>query len=208
MRRVWRIVLGTIAIATLPAVASSADGQSARVAPCSRTAVAITTYMANVAAGSVDELYWIRNVSDQRCSLRGFVHVVYIGTYSPRPVMKAHRLVIVERDSYGTGGVYGGLHHGLAVPMVVLPPRTGVASFWISGTDEQFHQANGRASRCIMSFTMRVWLPGATAALTAVPQRAGTFFWCGSITIMPILAGRSGSDPAHPLSYFFGNPSP
>jgi hypothetical protein len=55
---------------------------------------------------------------------------------------------------------------------------------------------------------MRVWLPGATAALTAVPQRAGTFFWCGSITIMPILAGRSGSDPAHPLSYFFGNPSP
>jgi len=208
MRRVWIIVLSTFVFATIPVVDSPANGESASVALCSPTAVVTTTYMANVAAGSVNELYWIRNVSAQSCSLRGFVRVAYIGTYSPRPVMKSHRLVIAESDSYGTGGVYGGLKHGLAVPTVVLSPHTGVASFWISGTDEQFHQANGRPARCITSFKMRVWFPGATAPVSAVPQRAGTFFWCGSITILPILAGRSGSDPARPLSYFFGTPTP
>lgn len=186
----------------MPAFAPAVAADSTNVSPCSATAVAITEYNINVATGKVQELFWIRNVSAQSCSLRGFVRVTYIGNYSPRPTaMKSHDLVVGESDSYRPwGGERGGLQHGLAVPTVVLAPRVGTASFWISGTDGTFHQPNGRMSRCTMSYEMRVRLPGASAAVTVVPMHAANFDWCGPVGLTPMLAGRSGSDPALPLS--------
>jgi hypothetical protein len=161
----------------------------------------ITEYNVNVATGKVQELYWIKNVSAQSCSLRGFVRVTYVGNYSPRPAaMKPHDLTVGVSDSYGPwGGESGGLRHGLAVPTVVLSPA-GMASFWISGTDGSFHQSNGRMSRCTMSYKMQLQLPGESSAVTVVPMRAANFGWCGSIDLTPILAGRSGAEPALPLS--------
>jgi hypothetical protein len=210
MRRIAQfLALGTILVATMPAASPSASAVSADVGPCAPSSVVITEYNVNVAAGSVEELDWIKNVSDQSCTLRRFVRVTYIGTYSPRPhVMKPHQLVVGETDFYEPGGgVMGGLKRGLAVPTVILSPRTGLASFWIAGTDESYHQLNGRMSRCIMSYKMLVWLPGATRPVTALPERAGNFDWCGPLRITPILTGRSGSDPAQPLSKIFGTPS-
>jgi hypothetical protein len=58
-----------------------------------------------------------------------------------------------------------------------------------------------------MSFKMLVLLPVATSPVTVVPERVGVFFWCGGVSVTPILSGRSGSDPPKSLSYFFGAPS-
>jgi len=114
--------------------------------------------------------------------------------------MKPHPLVVGESDSYAPwGGERGGLQHGLAVPTVVLAPRVGVASFWISATDSSFHQPNGRMSRCAQSYKMRLQLPGESSAATVVPMHAANFDTCGPIGLTPILAGRSGAEPALPL---------
>jgi hypothetical protein len=203
MHRVARILaLAVIAVATIPALTPPAAAVSADVRPCATSSVVITEYNVNVATGKVQELFWIRNVSQESCSLRGFVRVTYIGTYSPRPNgMESHLLVVGESHSIDPwGGEPGGLQHGLAVPTVVLAPRVGVASFWISGTDGSFHQPNGRMSRCTMSNKMQVRLPGEGSAVTVIPMHAANFDWCGSVGLTPILAGRSGSDPALPLS--------
>jgi hypothetical protein len=45
-----------------------------------------------------------------------------------------------------------------------------------------------------------VQLPGESSAVTVLPMRAANFDWCGPVGLTPILAGRSGSDPALPLS--------
>jgi hypothetical protein len=203
MRRVGQMIaLGVIVVATMPVFASSANSETATVSSCAANAVVITEYNINVATSKYQELFWIRNDSARSCSLRGFVRVTYIGNYSPRPtVMKIHPLVVGEVDSYTPwGGERGGLAHGLAVPTVVLSPRVGVASFWITGVDGSFHRPNGRMSRCTMSYEMRVHLPGESSDVTAVPMHAANFDTCGPVELTPILAGRSGSDPALPLS--------
>ena len=187
--------------------AGASPASSSTMAPlCDPASVHITDYKSNVATGHVDQLFWIRNVSDERCSLRGYVWVVYVGTYGINySVNEEHVLIVNEEYAYGREiPELGGLKKGLALPTVTLSARGGMASFWIHGTDEQFQQVNGRPSRCVTSYKMLAWLPGATTALTVVPQRAGVFFWCGGIQVNPVLAGRSGSDPAKPLSYYFG----
>jgi hypothetical protein len=203
MHRVGKIIaLGAIVVATMPAFAPSATGETTLLKPCAANAVVITEYNINVATSKFQELFWIRNDRAQSCSLRGFVRVTFIGNYSPRPiVMKAHPLVVGASDSYTPwGGERGGLTHGLAVPTVVLVPRVGMASFWITGVDGSFHQPNGRMSRCAESYKMRVHLPGESSAVTVVPMRAAIFNTCGPVELTPILAGRSGADPALPLS--------
>lgn len=207
MRRIpiaWVLLIGPLAqwsAGTSPAFASSTAPPT-----CGPKSVRIITYKANVATGSVDELYWIENVGSQRCSLRGFVRDAYVGNYSGRTdVKKTHSLVVQEADSRGVEDAeLGGIKSGLPLPTVTLSPRGGMVSFWIAGTDEQFRQGNGRPSRCIVSYKMLAWLPGTSTPVTVAPQRAGVFFWCGAIRVNPILAGRSGPDPLKPLSFYFG----
>jgi hypothetical protein len=111
---------------------------------------------------------------------------------------------IDEVHSYGRdGNDIGGLKRGLPVPRVTVQPNGGVASFWLTGTDEPVGNPPGR---CIVSHKMLVWLPGSSISIVVQPLRANGFFWCGGFAAHPILPGKSGSDPSMPLSYYFGTP--
>jgi hypothetical protein len=189
-----------------PGAVASSPAASAAVAPCAASAVRITDYNTLVGAGSVNDLFWIKNVSSQACSLRGYVRVEYIGVYGVgTPYRNPRRLSVGEVHSYGRdGNDIGGLEKGLPIPSVTLDAQRGVASFWLAGTDESH---GSPPSRCIDSRTMLVWLPGSSTAIAVHPLRANGFYWCGSFAAHPILPGRSGSDPPKPLTYYFGTPS-
>ena len=198
----------TIVVAFLgvgPMVTSHAFATASTVPTCSATSVRVVDYNTVVGAGNVIDLFWIENVSSERCSLRGYVRTAYIGDYGLKPTSKAgHLLVVAEADSLGrNGNDLGGVKRGVKLPTVTLLPRTGRASFWIYGTDIQH---GSPPSRCIISFKMLVWLPGSARAVSVRPMRSNGFFWCGAISVHPIVPGASGSDPSVPLTYYFGVP--
>jgi hypothetical protein len=175
------------------------------VATCSTSSVRIIDDNTIVGAGSVNDLFWIKNVSGQACSLRGYVRAAFVGVYGSGTSDKnPHLLSVREVHSYGRrGNDLGGLKQGLAVPTVTIQPG-GVSSFWLAGTDEPVGQP---PVRCIVSYKMLVWLPGSSTSIDVQPLRANGFFWCNGFAAHPILPGESGSDPSRPLSYFFGTPS-
>ena len=179
---------------------------TAAVTPtCTAASVRITDYNTVVGAGSVNDLFWIKNVGRQACSLRGYVGVAFVGVYGiATPYKDPHRLALSEVHSYGrNGNDIGGLKKGLPIPTVTLRPGGSVASFWLAGTDEPHGVPS---SRCIVSYTMLAWLPGSSSSIAVQPLHANGFYWCGAFAAHPILPGQSGSDPPTPLSYYFGIP--
>ena len=181
------------------------SASSTTVPPCASAWLHITDQNTSVAAGSMNDLYWIKNVSNRVCSLRGFIRAAYSGNYGPEVNVKQEHVLSVG-ELHSLRGQIGGLKRGVAPPTVTLPPRRGMASFWIAGTDEQFHQVNGRASRCILSYKMFAWLPAAARPLVVAPLRNDGFFWCGAIDVQPIVAGRSGADPPVSLTRYLVPP--
>lgn len=187
-------------------VAKGSSPATAAAAPsCTTASVRITDYNTVVGAGSVNDLFRIKNVSRQACSLRGYARVAYMGVYGiGTPYKDPDRLTVSEVRSYGrNGNDIGGLKKGLSIPTVTLQPDGGGASFWLAGTDEPHVN---QQSRCIISYKMLVWLPGSLGSMAVPPLHANGFYWCGTFAAHPILPGESGSDPPMPLSYYFGTP--
>lgn len=202
-----QVIAAVIAGCSIPISAASAAIQIAP--PCGAASVRVTEYNTSVGAGSVNDLYWIRNVTNQSCSIRGYVRVAFVGVYglATGKLKNVHTLSVRvgnSRSGGSNGNDAGGVKSG-PIPVVGLAPR-GVASFWIYGTDESSHLMNGQLTRCITSYRMLVWLPGSERSNVVAPLPANGFYWCGGIVVHPVVAGRSGSQPARSLSYFFGAP--
>lgn len=176
---------------------------AASVPSCTSASVRITDYNTVVGTGHVNDLFWIKNVSHQACTLRGYVRAAFIGVYGVgTPYKNPHRLKVRETHLYGrAGNALGGINDGRPIPTVTVQPEGGVASIWLDGTDIQVGNPPGR---CINSRKMLAWLPGSSTPLVVLPLRANGFFWCGAFSALPILPGESGSEPSRPLSYFFG----
>jgi hypothetical protein len=187
-----------------PAVIGGSHAVAAAAPSCSASSMRITNYRSAVGAGNVNDLFWIRNLSSLECSLRGYVRVEYVGVYSTGASQaKVHLLSVAEGHSYGReGNDLGGLKKGRPAPTVMLKEH-GLASFWLYGTDEQHGTPD--TSRCIVSHTMLVWLPGSSTSLTVQSSKDNGYYWCGRFTAHPIVPGESGSDPAVRLSYYFGS---
>jgi hypothetical protein len=172
--------------------------------------VHVSEYDAWVGAGNVNDLYWIRNVSQQACSIRGYVRISFVGVYGfvERKLKNPHVLSVKVTDSRNggaNGNDLGGVKTG-AAPTVTLDPRT-LASFWIYGTDESSHRANGQLTKCIASSRMLVRLPGTDDTDVVVPPPGNGFYWCGGVTLHPVVAGDSGTSPPRSLTSYFGTPS-
>jgi hypothetical protein len=177
---------------------------------CADTSVHVTDYNTWVGAGNVNDLYWIRNVSRQSCSIHGYVRVSFIGVYgfATRNV-KDPRALSVHVEDNRNGGANGNDSGGVKtgpIPTVTLAPG-GVASFWIYGTDETVHLANGHLTRCITSYRMRASLPGNNHPNFVAPMPDNGFYWCGGVDIHPVVEGESGTYPPKPLSHYFGTPN-
>jgi hypothetical protein len=203
MRRAATIFTIITIVAVVLPVAIGTTSTAAAVPACAASSVQVTGYNTIVSLGSVNDLFWIKNVTPQTCSLRGYVRAHYVGVYGIAPSnAKPHPLTVGETYSYGRdGNDLGGLKKGLPIPTVVLKTNE-VASFWLYGTDEQHGTA--ATNRCIYSDKMLVWLPGSSTSITVQPLKHNGFYWCGSFAAHPIVPGDSGSDPAERLSYFFG----
>jgi hypothetical protein len=165
--------------------------------------VSVTDYNTLVGAGHVNDLFWIKDVGHASCTVRGYVRATFIGVYGEgTPYKDPQNLTVRETHLYGRGGNYfGGISNGRPIPTVTLRPGEGVASFWLDGTDETVGNPPGR---CIISHEMLAWLPGSSAAIVVHALRDNGFFWCGGFAALPILSGKSGTEPPRPLSYYFG----
>lgn len=204
-RTISLIALATVVIATMTPVSVSVSATISGPKSCSAISLRITEYGIDVGMSTARDLYWIRNDSDETCTLRGFVRVSYFGVVLPNSPTKVPTLLAVSQSTtrgFDTDGI-GGLKKGVAVPTVTLAPR-GVASFWIFGTDGSYRLDNGQQSRCIMSHRMLVRLPATTIPIVVIPLRAAAFFWCGGVDVTPVTSGDTGTDPYRPLSYFSG----
>jgi hypothetical protein len=178
---------------------------AAVVPSCTSASVEVSDYNTLVGTGHVNDLFWIKNVGRRACTLHGYVRAAFIGVYGAgTPYKDSHTLTIREGHSYGRdGNDVGGLKKGLVIPTVTLKPDGSGASFWLAGTDIQ---AGNPPDRCITSYKMLAWLPGSSTSIVVKPLRANGFFWCGGFVAHPIVPGKSGSDPAVRLSYYFGVP--
>jgi hypothetical protein len=176
----------------------SASGATVIAPPCYASAVRVTEHNAVVGAGHVNDLFWIRNISDRACSIRGYPRVEYVDS-------KGTSLSVASSDSPGNDGNFvGGLKRGLAVPPSILVARGGLASFWVDGLDIQ---AGSPPPACIHTTRMFVLLPRIMTLTRVITPRGNGYFWCGGVLVLPVLPGNSGSDPSRPLSYYFGTPN-
>lgn len=192
-----------LTFATLPTSAATRP-----VLSCTSVFIRITDYNTVVGAGNVNDLFRVHNVSNQTCKVSGYVRVSYVGSYGLTTKGKKPKLLAVAQgDTLGANGNdLGGIKRGVAIPTVTLKPK-GLASFWIYGTDDPHGVTNGQSTRCITSYKMLVRLPGATPSINVSPMKSNGFFWCGGISMHPMVPGESDSIPARPLTYYFGTPS-
>ena len=205
MRRSSRLLVISLVLVSWCSVSIGISGASTTAPTCTSALVRVIDYNTAVGAGHVNDLFWIKNVSDQACTVRGYVRAEFVGVYgSGTPYKNPHRLTVSEVHLYGRdGNALGGINNGRPIPRVTIQPNGGLASFWLDGVDIPVGNPPGR---CIISYKMLAWLPGSSTSTVVQPLRADGFFWCGGFAALPILPGESGSEPTKPLSYYFGTP--
>jgi len=195
------LVVASIVLVGVRAPVATAAATATPVPTCAASSVRFIEHSTLSGAGNINDLFWIRNVSAQTCSLSGYVRVAFDGVYGiATPYQNPRRLAVSETYSYGRdGNDIGGLKKGLALPTVTLTSRGGVASFWLYGRDEP---AGNPPNRCIDAHAMVAWLPGSSRSVSVQLLRANGFFWCGGFRAHPVVPGESGFDPAMPPSYY------
>jgi len=204
-----RLVLLTFLAAVIGhglASSGSASSETSTAPRCTSGSVRVSEYSFQGGAGSVNYLFRITRVGNRSCSLRGYVHLSFIGVYGygNAPLKNAHPLVVKQAANRGTNGNdFGGLAPGLPMPTVDLSSTKSAASFWIYGVDVSTTQPNGVSSRCITSYDMRMRLPGDAKSLVAGLAPSNGLVICGTVNVHPIVPGSSGSDPAKGLLFHF-----
>jgi hypothetical protein len=203
---VRRSLVVVLILGLLSAVGPTAVPASGAATPsaCTSSELNVIDYNVSVAAGNVGQLFWVADTGSRSCTLSGYARATFWGTYGFVPSKKpAESLVVTEK--YGRRNAdFAGVATGRELPVVTLSPGGAIASFWIFGTDQPHQLADGHQSRCIVSTDMRVSLWPGPQVIIVAPERAGNFDWCGTVTIYPVVAGDTGSDPPYPLQRMFG----
>jgi hypothetical protein len=169
-------------------------GQSSR---CSSSQVRVSFAGSLDGAGSENLLFTIENVSSRACSMTGYPRVSFVdphNIYSPRLAKEFH-IRVGYSVAYATGSGdndLGGVADGYPIPRVFMRAHVGMSSFWIFGSDIQ---VGAPPYRCIQSAAVRIVLPKSRQA-TSVP---GTYYFCGTIDVHPVVPGTSGAYPPKPL---------
>ncbi len=183
----------------------------ASVAPtCQSTSVHVSEYDSWVGAGNVNDLYWIRNVSRQACSVRGYVEISFIGDYgfAEHNLKKPHALSVEVVNSLN-GGANGNNSGGVktrVIPRVTLDPGD-LASFWIYGTDEPSRSGHGSTDAVHQLVSDAGATPEYPSNRRCGFPTAQRFHWCGKVRppTHPV-AGDSGTSPPRSLSSYFVPP--
>jgi len=150
-------------------------------------------------AGSWNELFALENVSATSCSVSGYPRLSLVTAHGP---FQNLRVATFKSDSF-FGPI--GIARTKALPIVTMKSGSGVASFWVHGTDEP---VNGQP--CHMATLVRLTIPGGRGSLQVpVSEDTTPFSWCGNgVDVLPLVPGVSGSMPARPFTSSFGHPLP
>ncbi len=206
VRRVPVVLLVLVSL-TGVATSSTPDAGATTPAACATSALSVVAYGTTVAAGTVGQLFWVADTGAHACTLHGYANVSFSGNYGFVASKKAAVPLAVSEQHGRHYTDIAGVAMNRAPPTVTLSPGGAIASFWIFGTDEPHEMASGRSSRCIASTVMYAWMTGSRARLLVEPVHAGGFDWCGPVTVYPVVAGDTGSDPPYPLGLMFGAPA-
>lgn len=206
MRRVLTVVvvMGLLSVVG-PTVAP--ESGAATLVGCTTSQLNVIAYNVSVAAGTVGDLFWVADTGTRACTLRGYANVSYSGNYGIVQSKKPSQPLVVTEEHGRRYVNIAGVAKDRVLPRVSLSPGGAIASFWIFGTDMPHQLANGHQSRCIFSNVMYVSLSKGAPEVLVEPVRAGNFDWCGPVTVFPVVAGDTGSDPPFPLDRMFG-PNP
>lgn len=205
---VRRVPVVVVLVVSLSGVATSSTPAASAAPPhaCATSELSVISYGVSVAAGTVGQLFWVADTGAHACTLHGYANVSYSGNYGLVASKKAAvPLAVTEHHGRHYADI-AGVAPSRALPAVTLSPGGAIASFWIFGTDEPHQTSNGHQSRCIVSSVMYAWMTGSHARLLVEPVHAGNFDWCGAVTVFPVVAGDTGSDPPYPLGRMFGAP--
>jgi hypothetical protein len=199
---VRRAIVFVLVLWMISAVGPSTASKSSAttLSACTSTQLNVIDYGVSVATGTVGELFWIADTGARACTLSGYARAKYWGNYGFVQSKKAAQPLVVAERHGRRYAEFAGVAKGRVLPTVTLSPGGAIASFWIIGTDEPGRLANGHQSRCIVSYEMWVSMSKGPSVIIVAPERAGNFDWCGSVTIYPVVAGDTGSDPPYPLA--------
>lgn len=169
---------------------------------CNAASLVVANEGVLAGAGSWNTLFSLRNTSARSCSIAGFPTV--------RLLTSTGNLSSIPID-YSKGGCtrvrlrggrldeecgIGGLKYRGAFPRAILAPHTGVASFFIEGTDVSTwgpHQAHPTV--CRNAPRVQLELPPGSAWLTVHGLRPDAIDACGAVAVLPLVPGRSGYFP-------------
>jgi hypothetical protein len=193
-------------LVTVGPIAASETGATA-LSACTTTQLNVIDYNVSVAKGSVGNLFWVADIGSRACTLRAYPRATYWGNYGSVQSKKPAQPQVVDEQHGERRFDFAGVAKNRALPTVTLSPGGAIASFWIFGTDMPQRLADGQQSRCIVSDETWVSISKGPSVIIVTPERAGNFNLCGSVTIYPVVAGDTGSEPPYPLDRIFG-PTP
>ena len=178
-----------------PAAGPTPAARSAALAlsPCAVGSVSASLEGNGGSMGTFHQLFLLRNTAAVACTVTGYPSVSLVssrGTVVPQVVTHVR----------GQAGVLGLSGTG-AVASVRLGAHGGVASFWIA--DHDVPTGNPPAPCVAIARAVITWAHAGGSA--TVPLGTPAVLSCGHVQVFPVVAGVSGSDPAHPLSFYFGN---
>lgn len=194
---VLALIVAGLLIAATNGKSPSANGNAPGVflaRPCPSSALRVSAFGFDAAAGSVAQLFEIHNVSASACALVGYPKIAFTSQNG------AVETIRILNQHSKAGGLGGGLLHGTKLLAITLAAHSGVASFWIEGTDV----GNG-IQNCPSVLTTLVTPPGTTKVLQVPASSKGAPVWCGGhfdVVVTPVLAGKSGTYPSVPLHHF------
>jgi hypothetical protein len=203
MRRGFAFFLVLFLLTAVGPTAASETGATT-LSAYTATQLNVVSYNVSVATGSVGDLFSVADIGARACTLHGYPRASYWGNYGSVQSKKPAQPLVVGVTHGRRRFDFAGVAKDRVLPTVTLSPGGAIASFWIFGTDMPGRLADGHRSRCIVSNEMWVSMSKGPSAVIVAPARAGNFDWCGSVTIYPVVADDTGSDPPFPLDRMFG----
>jgi hypothetical protein len=173
---------------------------------CTAPAMLVSYEGTLAGAGSWNELFTMRNASDNACSLAGFPSVRFLtsaGKALSWPI--AYAKGGCTKDGCGIGGLR---YHG-AFPRAILAAHTGVASFFIEGTDTPtWGPDEPHPTVCTIVPKFQVALPHSSVWHNVNIWSGHRLYPCGGVAVLPLVPGSSGTYPSVPLWTILGGLPP
>jgi hypothetical protein len=201
-RSILLIVVATLILSLVALVAmfsptrttttnGASKASSISVPLCTASNIRISDRGTDVGGGSWIQLFQLKNVGNNACSISGYPGV---STETARGVDRTLAVTLIR---YEAARKIGDSRRGPLTPSN-LAAHGGVASFWITGSDTPLRNLHD----CQFATKVSVTLPRGPGTLAYEVGRIPFSYCENEVGVTPVLPGRSGSLPLEQLKYF------